>query len=78
MVLVANDFHLLTTPEELDGTAFKRVKCPAYSGRSAAWLAYLHGVQVVGGSNPLVPTRLFTGNRIAVSLFLYLKHSSKG
>ena len=26
------------------------------SGRSAAWLAYLTGGQVVGGSNPLVPT----------------------
>ena len=26
------------------------------SGRSAAWLAYLTGGQVVRGSNPLVPT----------------------
>ena len=26
------------------------------SGRGAAWLAHLHGVQGVGGSNPLVPT----------------------
>ena len=29
------------------------------TGCSAAWLAYLHGVQVVGGSNPLIPTRLY-------------------
>lgn len=27
-----------------------------FTGCSAAWLAYLHGVQVVGGSNPLIPT----------------------
>jgi hypothetical protein len=26
------------------------------SGRSAAWLARLHGVQEAGGSNPLAPT----------------------
>ena len=26
------------------------------TGRSAVWLAHLHGVQGVGGSNPLVPT----------------------
>ena len=26
------------------------------TGCSAVWLAYLHGVQVVGGSNPLIPT----------------------
>lgn len=29
------------------------------TGCSAVWLAYLHGVQVVGGSNPLIPTRRF-------------------
>ena len=28
-----------------------------FTGCSAAWLAYLHGVQVVGGSNPLIPTK---------------------
>ena len=28
------------------------------SGRSAAWLARLHGVQEAGGSNPLAPTKL--------------------
>ena len=27
-----------------------------YTGRSAARLAHLNGVQVVGGSNPLAPT----------------------
>ena len=27
------------------------------SGRSAVWLAHLNGVQGVGGSNPLVPTK---------------------
>src|SRR5690606_4779271 len=33
------------------------------TGCSAAWLAYLHGVQVVGGSNPLIPTRRYRGFR---------------
>lgn len=32
------------------------------TGCSAAWLAYLHGVQVVGGSNPLIPTRYLKGH----------------
>ena len=39
------------------------------TGRSAVWLAYLHGVQVVGGSNPLVPTRM--SERGQSPLFFY-------
>ncbi len=30
-----------------------------HSGRGAARLAHLHGVQGVGGSNPLAPTDFF-------------------
>ena len=36
------------------------------SGRSAAWLARLNGVQKVGGSNPLAPTIFaLSGNGLA-------------
>jgi hypothetical protein len=37
------------------------------SGRSAARLAHLHGVQGVGGSNPLAPTK---GDRVVGRLFI--------
>ena len=33
-----------------------RTLCAPISGCSAVWLAHLHGVQRVGGSNPLSPT----------------------
>jgi hypothetical protein len=47
-------------------------KIPKSSGRSAAWLAHLHGVQVVGGSNPLVPTMDIQGtlNLVGVPFFV--------
>jgi hypothetical protein len=32
------------------------------SGRSAAWLAHLHGVQGVVGSNPAAPTKFSNQN----------------
>ena len=38
------------------------------SGRSAAWLARLHGVQEAGGSNPLAPTRDKSLNSIDLQL----------
>ena len=37
------------------------------SGRSAVWLAHLNGVQGVGGSNPLVPTKLYSPRRGGLS-----------
>lgn len=47
------DYHDENFTTRLTQTGNKHTILPSISGCSAAWPAHLHGVQGVGGSNPL-------------------------